>query len=533
MSEKDDEIRAVAEKTAERAAKEDEGRARPKKDEGGLPPELVLALSWQGDEGMARLMAQLCDGRVCFDCADRTYYLWQGHHWAIDDRDQAPNVALDAAREALRSASYHYAKLPGEEAEDNKKHLADRAKSLNYKRNQESALKIFQRQPEVAVSGRDTWDQHTMLLAVANGVINLANGELEKGDPRDFIRTAAKVAYDPAAECPVWDAFVAAVFGDPELVDYWYKIVGYSLGGVTLFNHVYILYGRHGRNGKTTLLETTREVLGDLASPIPSEYLLEQKMGRNPDGPSAVLYDIMGKALVWGSETDENKRFSASNVKWLSGGDTVTCRPPNARRQVKYIPRHVLLLLTNNKPKISANEDAFWERARVVEFPHSFVECPDPNKPWEQEQDPGIKQKLRAELPGILRRYVEGSLLWQADGHLNMPAQVRTWTNNYRDDEDVIGRFVAEACEIHEDTKLKAGDLYQVFQSWAVDSGEQAAKSVWKREMFGRQMTGYVARTAGLSKLAKGDPGYSGTPYYLGLRVKEDWWDKAFPPERS
>lgn len=530
MNQNDQELQHIAQKTKERAAREE--IKKPVTKGNALAPEMVLALSWQGDEGIARLMAMLCDGRVCFDCSDRAYYIWQGHHWALDDRDQAPNVALNAAREALRDAASHYAKVP-EEGEDSAKHLTDRAKSLNYKRNQESALKIFQRQPEVAVSGRDTWDQHTMKLAVSNGVVNLATGELEHGDPRDFIRTASAVVYDPEAECPVWNSFVEAVFGSPELVEYWYKIVGYSLGGVTLFNHVYILYGRHGRNGKTTLLEMTREVLGDLASPIPSEYLLEQKMGKNPDGPSAVLYDMMGKSLVWGSETDENKRFSASNVKWLSGGDTVTCRPPNARRQVKYIPRHVLLLLTNNKPRISANEDAFWERARVIEFPHSFVECPDPNKAWEQPQDPGIKQKLRAELPGILRRYVEGSLMWQADGHLNMPPQVRAWTQAYREEEDLIGRFVSEACDIVSDTKIKAGDLYQVFQVWAVESGEQAAKSVWKREMFGRQMTGYVSRTSGLAKLAKGDPGYSGTPFYLGIRAKEDWWDKAFKDERS
>src|SRR5213594_2754704 len=56
------------------------------------------------------------------------------------------------------------------------------------------------------------------------------------------------------------------------------------------------------------------------------------------------------------------------------------------------------------------------------------------------EQDKTLPDKLRAELPGILRWAVEGCRLWQAQG-LVAPSAVLAATEGYKNEMDTLGNF--------------------------------------------------------------------------------------------
>src|SRR6185312_13285909 len=93
------------------------------------------------------------------------------------------------------------------------------------------------------------WDEDPFLLGVANGVIDLRDGSLRRGRPDDRITQHSSVAFDPNATCTRWLRFLGELFGDPEIVDYIHRAIGYSLTGDTREQCLFLCHGK-GSNGK-------------------------------------------------------------------------------------------------------------------------------------------------------------------------------------------------------------------------------------------------------------------------------------------
>mgnify|MGYP001378090790 FL=1 len=53
-----------------------------------------------------------------------------------------------------------------------------------------------------------------------------------------------------------------------------------------------------------------------------------------------------------------------------------------------------MILLTNNLPKMPADDGGIWRRTRVVRFESSFVANPDPNNENEYKMDTDLNSKL-------------------------------------------------------------------------------------------------------------------------------------------
>jgi putative DNA primase/helicase len=99
-------------------------------------------------------------------------------------------------------------------------------------------------------------------------------------------------------------------------------------------------------------------------------------------------------------------------------------------------------------------------------------------------EDRGLKHRLRDELPGILAWAVEGCLRWQEDG-LQFPSSVLSATEEYRDESDHVGRFIAEECVTLPNCQIPARKLYGAYHKWADGAGEGDLSET----EFGRRMT--------------------------------------------
>lgn len=483
---------------------------------------------WEDQDGDADLFRRIHEGRVVFDERENCWYVWTGHFWERFRNERILIKIRDLVKEYTRM-QFRVAKDIKQTSDDDDikslkrremmfKNRANALRKITRKRSIISLAKIL---PEMLFD--NDWDHRPMKLACLNGVLNLNTFELEDGQAKDYIRTACPVEYDPDAKAPAWETFMLEIFnGDAEVVEYIQKILGYSVTGLGNINRFYVLYGEHGQNGKSTMLETLFKVLGDIASPIQSEMLLDRDVPKNPDAPSASLYDLYGKRLVWGSETDDGRRFSASQVKFLSGADSIWCRAPHAPEPIKFPPSHCLFLLTNHFPGVSANEDAFWSRCRIIDFPLSFVE--KPVQSHERPFDPQLKVKLEEELSGILTWIIQGCQKWQAaDCRLEMPKAVREATYGERERMDICLKFYKECCVQGDDYQVGATDLYNCFNWWAVTNGHQSKGKAWKQARFGREMTSFVKRTSGITK---SDKSYKFI-HYLGFSVTQEVWDAA------
>ena len=95
------------------------------------------------------------------------------------------------------------------------------------------------------------------------------------------------------------------------------------------------------------------------------------------------------------------------------------------------------LIFCSVSATVRGTDTGIWRRLRLVPF---TVRIPDERK------DTALAGKLLAELPGILNWALAGCLEWQRRG-LVAPECVRTATEDYRHEEDVVGQFLEDCTE--------------------------------------------------------------------------------------
>jgi len=189
---------------------------------------------------------------------------------------------------------------------------------------------------------------------------------------------------------------------------------------------------------------------------------------------------LAGKRLVTAVEADSGVRFSEAATKLLTGGDTV-----QARRLYEnpwsLKPTWKLHVAANHKPVVRGTDEGIWRRLMLTPWLQRFDG---------QREDKKLKEKLLAELPGVLAWCVAGFARWQAEG-LKPPAGVMAATSEYRAENDVLGTWLAECCLVETHAVAEAGALYRSFKAWCEDSGEHARTA----KAFGMELErlGYAA----------------------------------------
>jgi putative DNA primase/helicase len=486
-----------------------------------IPSADLLQALKDNQDGDARLFIRLMRDRYCFDHSIDQWLRWTGHYWeedlignAVADLDSVARVyGVEAARQAIlrQEAITSQRKQDAQDAEQLERELFRRIHDLRTLSRKRDVLYLSARGSDSLGIRGDEWDRDPWLLACNNGVIDLRTGNFSPGRPEDFIKTVSPTEWmNIDKEAPEWEKFLEGIFnGNLELVEYIQRLLGYSITGSTREHILPILYGE-GRNGKGTLLETLKYILGSSASPIPAEMLVSEARLRSSAGPSPDIMLLRGRRLVWASETDEGRRLDIGKVKWLTGSDTLVGRPPHGKHMVEFEPTHTLFLLTNHKPVIPPHEFAMWERIHLIPFDLSYVD--EPKRPNERKRDPDLPEKLREESSGILAWLIRGCLEWQRVG-LNPPVIVKAATSKYKEDEDILGHFLEERTYTELTARVPAGVLYNAYKRWCEDYGYSPLGG----RKFGERMGERFKKRAG----AKGN-------FYEGIALIPDGQVEVF-----
>ena len=304
----------------------------------------------------------------------------------------------------------------------------------------------------------DDMNKDPWLFNCQNGTIDLRTGMLRGHRKEDLITQLCPIDFDPNAECPLWDSTLELFFAaDRALIEYWRKICGYCLIGVIRDHIMPVAYGK-GENGKSTILGTLMDVFGcDYAMKCPPDMLMAKKTDTHPTDRA----DLFGKRLVVAIETEAGRRLNETMVKELTGGDRIRARRMHENFW-EFSPTHTLLMATNHKPGIRGNDHGIWRRLKLIPFAVTV-------KGKRAIKD--MPEKLRAEYPGILAWCVRGCLKWQTDG-LEDPSKVQEATEEYREEQDRIGAFLAEHMVEGPNYRVKARELYTRYKTWCEQSGE-------------------------------------------------------------
>ena len=326
-----------------------------------------------------------------------------------------------------------------------------------------SVERFLRSQPEL-VARAAMLDADPLVLGTPTGQVDLVTGEFRRPERARLITKTTAVDPAPEGDAPRrWLRFLDTVTrGDRELIRFLQRMAGYALTGVIRDHALFFVYGPGG-NGKGTFLDALRGVLGSYAVHAPVETFMDGLYGRHP----TELAMLQGARLVTASETEEGQAWAESKIKALTGGDPITAR---YMRQdfFTFLPTFKLVIIGNHRPVLRNVDEAVRRRLRMIPF---TVRPPDIDK--------ALAGKLRAEYPQILRWMIDGCLDWDAE-EIALPDIVRRETYEYFEDQDAIGLWLRERCEIDDRlvpdehlVRCASSRLFASWAKWAASSGEK------------------------------------------------------------
>ncbi len=445
----------------------------------------------RSDTGNAQRFADMHTGKVLFCHSDRTWYIWDGRCWRLDQDGGIRRLAQATVREMYAEAVC---------LEDQKARKA----AVGYALSCESQFRLkamasLAESAEGLARTRDQFDNAAYKLNCENGTIDLKSGELLPHRAEDMITRITPVAYDPEARCSLWDNFLERVLPDPEVRAFLPRAAGYSICGDPREEKIFFPYGPPA-SGKSTLIAAVGGALGDgYITTADFESFLQRD--RASGSPRSDIARLAGSRLVTSIEVQEGKRLAESLVCQIAGGDKVAARHLY-KESFEFKPTFTLWLVANHRPYVSSNDSPVWRR--ILHIPFDQAISP-------KEQDPQVKALLcdpEYAGPAVLAWIVEGALSWQREG-LDPPPAVLALTEEYRQESDPLEDFIEERCVVDPAARVSNQELRAAYSQWAEASGE-------KFPLGSKQLT-QALRSRGLEEHRTG-----AGRYWTGLGLRRD-----------
>lgn len=421
-------------------------------------------------------------GRVRWvqDWKDRGWLIWDGKRWT---RDAA----------AVERLAKHY--LPDAVA---KRWGYEEAVEAAKRQNIANALWVIRSEPGI-ITKIEELDSNPWLLNLENGTLDLRTRELHPHKPENLITKLCLTPFDLRATCPNFINTLEKFIPDSDIRTFLKRHLGCSLTGIITHLKLPILYGL-GNNGKSTITNAVVHVFGpDYATVLDADVLTDDG---SKGGNSDKLYHMAklhGMRFVVVNELEENCILRGPMLKSLVSTDKVPARRPY-EMPFDYIPSHKIVMLTNHKPRLRSTDNGTMRRLALVPFEVQI-------SPQEDVKDFG--EILKAEASGILNWLIEGCQDWIEQGKdAPVPDAVKAATEEYRNDEDVIGRFIETCIKEISGGFVTGKDVYNTFKLWCEEAGIEPISG----SAFGRKFGTKFDKTRSRS-----------SQRYLGIIIKSDW----------
>ena len=292
-------------------------------------------------------------------------------------------------------------------------------------------------------------DENKNLIAFENGVFDTSTMEFRDGKPEDYISFSTKITYDPdrhysTYEC--WaelDKFLRNILPNENVRRYFLRHLSTCLNGGNEAQKFHILTGS-GSNGKSMLTNLMATAFGDYCCKAPISLLTQQRNKSAAAAPELVR--MKGRRFVTMQEPDEQVPLNTGLMKELASCEKITARDlyAGSKQMIDFDIQARFHLACNEKPKVNTTDGGTWRRLIVIDFPMKFVA--EPKLPHELPVDESIIKKAVSEewatcfMAYLIHLYKEGNG-WHK---LTPPQEVMAYTNEYKEESDVIARFIRE-----------------------------------------------------------------------------------------
>lgn len=414
------------------------------------PPPTALGDEAFTDVGNGQRLVRLFGRDLRYVAVGKRWFLWDDIRWR---EAAAPEMELAAKAVARSIAAEACARSDSSRlmarARQDQLRWAD--SSENVKKLQ-AMLTAARSEPGVALAP-DQLDRGPWLLNCPNGTVDLRTGALLPHWRGDYCTRLCGVPYDPTARAPRWEAFLSEVMGQrPQMVAFLLRVLGYAITGSTREHVLFVLWGPHGRNGKSTLTETLAAVLGDYAVNVEPRTLTVRTNDRALSNDVARL---AGPRYAFSSEPEGGKALDEAFIKQITGEDTVTARPMY-RELFSFRPQVKIFLACNALPHVNGTDNAIWSRLVVIPFEVTF----------QGREDRSLRDTLAREGAGILASIVRGAQEWRERG-LAVPEEVLEAQRSRRRAVDPLQAFLDARCVVAPSARVVHKRLYEGYAAWA------------------------------------------------------------------
>jgi P4 family phage/plasmid primase-like protien len=327
---------------------------------------------------------------------------------------------------------------------------------------------------------RSKLDSNPDMICFKNGVYDLEKGQLRDGRPDDYLSLQIPHEYvkhtmQSEHVCSLLD-FFAKIFPDSEIRKYFIETTSEVFVGGNRRKLVLVWSGQ-GDNGKSVTQSLIELMLGPYAVKFPTSLITGKRTASSSACPELAR---AGNGVRWAvlQEPDRRDSLNTGILKELSGNDTFYARGLYKEGE-DMNPMFKLVLICNHLPKLESDDQATWNRIRVVPFESCFVNeslvSPDEAVQVQQKRfakDPNFMKKVPQLIMPFIWYLLEVYSHVKTESKINEPSKVLDATRLYRNANDTIYQCINKNV-VSDDpsSSITIGDLYQYYKEWLKISG--------------------------------------------------------------
>jgi putative DNA primase/helicase len=318
------------------------------------------------------------------------------------------------------------------------------------------------------------FDQAKHLLNCQNGVVDLRSGQLITNEPSSHFTYCVNAEYQPGVNTEEWTNFLSATIGNYDQIHEWLQMAcGYSITGYTNEEIMFYNYGPT-RSGKGTFMNAYLHMLGQpLAMGMNFSTFTAKREG---DSQNFDLAPLKPSRFIAASESGKHQALNEAVIKQITGNDPIRAAY-KGKDQFTYFPQFKIWLSSNHPVKGDVDDDAFWGRVKVIDFPNSHL----------GNEDKSLKERMQAQTYSnmVLAWTVIGARLWHIqDKGLTTPTSVQATVAEQRAQLDSIQRWLDECTQRKEGVNTANDALRRSYEDWCRQNGEMPKFAV----QFGKSM---------------------------------------------
>lgn len=270
-----------------------------------------------------------------------------------------------------------------------------------------------------------SFDNEPAKLYCANGVLDMSTLKLSQATAEDYLLHQTGIAWEPAAQCPWWENFIAELFAENDdpgaMVAFIQQLFGYTLSGSIAEQRVFIHAGG-GCNGKSKVLDTLAMLGGKYSTRIAASTLSKTKKAMQQEF-NRLGAKIEGKRVVVLDDLDTNTQWNEGTVKQLTSAEIPARNLFNEERDIPN--RSKIHIGCNQVPEVEAESEGIIRRICLINYNRMFAQS--------SAKEKEIQEMVRREAPGILRWAVEGFRIGSKG--LNYPEETLIAAKEYRHEQ--------------------------------------------------------------------------------------------------